>query len=71
MPSRYARSPIVQPAARARALTVQVAQRAARARLELLIVVPSIALVLLANQYRKEVFGLDVPVRILSPPSRS
>ena len=57
------RSPIVQPAARARALTVHAAHRAARARLELAIVVPLIAGLLLANEYRREIFGLDLPVR--------
>ena len=53
-------------AARARALTVQAAQKAARARIELAIVIPLIALVLLANEYRQEVFGLDLPVRIFT-----
>ena len=60
------RSPIVQPAARARALTVHAAHRAARARLELAVVVPLIAAVLIANEYRREVFGLDLPVRVFT-----
>jgi len=63
---RPARAPIAQPAARARALTVQAAQKAARARIELAIVIPLIAAVLLANEYRKEIFGLDVPVRVFT-----
>ena len=37
------KTPIVQPAARARALTVQAAQRASRARIELAVVIPLIA----------------------------
>ncbi len=53
-------------AARARALTVQAAQRSARARIELVLVVPLIAAVLLANEYRREVFGLDLPVRVFT-----
>jgi small conductance mechanosensitive channel len=61
-----ARAPITHPAARARALTAQAAQRSARARIELAIVVPLIAAVLLANEYREELFGLDEPVRALT-----
>jgi small-conductance mechanosensitive channel len=57
---------MVQPAARARALTVQAAQKAVRARIELAIVVPLIAGVLLANEYRRQIFGLDVPVRVFT-----
>jgi small conductance mechanosensitive channel len=63
---KRARGPIVPPAARARALTIQAAHRAARARLELAIVVPLIAAVLLANAYREEIFGLDMPVRAVT-----
>lgn len=62
--SAIAQSAIVQPAVRARALTVQVAHRAARARLELALVIPAIIAVLVAFRYRQEVFGLDLPVRI-------
>jgi hypothetical protein len=62
MPRFRNRAPIVQPAARARALTVQ----AARARIELAIVIPLIALVLLLNEYRQEIFGLDLPVRVFT-----
>jgi small conductance mechanosensitive channel len=57
---------MVQPAARARALTAQAAHMAARARIELAIVIPLIALVLLANEYREEIFGLDLPVRVFT-----
>jgi small conductance mechanosensitive channel len=63
---KRATGPMIQPAARARALTVQAAHKAARARLELAIVVPLIAAVLLANEYRQEIFGLDVPVRVFT-----
>ena len=66
MPRFRNRAPIVQPAARARALTVQAAHKAARARLELAIVIPLIARVLLANEYRQEIFGLDLPVRVFT-----
>ena len=37
-----------------------------RARLELALVVPLIAGVLLANEYRQEIFGLDMPVRVFT-----
>jgi small-conductance mechanosensitive channel len=57
---------MTHPAARARALTVQAAQRSARARIELAVVVPLIVAVLLANEYRQEVFGLDLPVRVFT-----
>jgi small conductance mechanosensitive channel len=63
---KRARTPIVQPAVRARALTVQAAHKAARARIELAVVVPLIAGVLLANEYREQIFGLDVPVRVFT-----
>ena len=63
---RRAKTPIVQPAVRARALTLQAAHRAAKARRELAIVVPLIALVLLAYVYREQVFGLDLPVRVVA-----
>ena len=53
-------------AARARALTIQAAQRSRRARIELALVVPLIAAVLLANEYRHELFGLDLPVRVVT-----
>jgi small conductance mechanosensitive channel len=63
---KRARGQIAEPAARARALTVQAAHRAARARVELAIVVPLIAAVLLANEYREEIFGLDMSVRVFT-----
>jgi small conductance mechanosensitive channel len=63
---RRARQPIVQPAARARALTLEAARRAKRARNELLLVVPLIVGILLAYNYREQVFGLDMPVRVIT-----
>jgi small conductance mechanosensitive channel len=60
------RPPIVQPAVRARALTLQAAHRASRARRELAIVIPLIAGVLLAYVYREDVFGVDLPVRVVA-----
>jgi small conductance mechanosensitive channel len=66
MPRFRSRATLVQPAARARALTVQAAQRSARARIELAIVIPLIALVLVLNEYRQEIFGLDLPVRVVT-----
>ncbi len=61
-----ARQPIVQPAARARALTIQAAQRASRARIELALVIPMIVAILFAYKYREQVFGLDTPVRVIT-----
>jgi small conductance mechanosensitive channel len=61
-----ARQPIVQPAARARALTLEAARRSKRARNELLLVVPLIVGILLAYNYREQVFGLDMPVRVIT-----
>jgi hypothetical protein len=45
---------------------VQAAHKAARARIELAIVIPLIAVLLLANEYRREIFGLDLPVRVFT-----
>jgi small conductance mechanosensitive channel len=65
MPRKFrASSPIVQPAVRARALTVQAAQRAARARVELIVVVPLIAALLALYHYREQVLGIDTPARV-------
>src|ERR687897_2144858 len=63
---RRRKTPMVQPAARARALTLQAAQRASRARMELAIVVPLIVGFLLLFHYREDVLGIDLPVRIVS-----
>jgi small-conductance mechanosensitive channel len=61
-----ARQPIVQPATRARALTFEAARRAKRARNELALVIPLIFGILLAYNYREQVFGLDMPVRVIT-----
>jgi small-conductance mechanosensitive channel len=57
---------MVQPAARARALTVQAAHRAASARKELALVIPLIVGILLAYNYREQIFGIDTPVRVVT-----
>jgi small conductance mechanosensitive channel len=49
---------------RARALTLQTAQRARRAGWELLIVGPLFGLILVAYLKREEIFGTDKPVRV-------
>jgi small conductance mechanosensitive channel len=50
--------------AKARSLTLQTAQRARRARRELLILLPLLAITVYAYVRRKELFGLDEPVRV-------
>ena len=52
------------PAARARTITLQMSERARRARWELLAVIPLIAGTILAYVYREELFGVDTPVRV-------
>jgi small conductance mechanosensitive channel len=51
------------PAHRARTMTLQTLQRARHARRELVLVVPLMAITLLAYVYRREFFGVDTPVR--------
>ena len=64
---RQLRKPnIPQVAPRARTLTLQTAQRARRARWELVIFTPLFALILVAYLERKEIFGLDTPIRVLA-----
>ncbi len=53
-----------QVAPRARHLTAQTAQAARRARWELLLVVPLFGLTLFAYIQRKQIFGVDTPVRV-------
>jgi small conductance mechanosensitive channel len=50
--------------ARARTLTLQTAQRARRAKRELLIIIPLLALTLYAYLRREELFGIDTPARV-------
>jgi small conductance mechanosensitive channel len=52
------------PAARARSLTLQTAQHARRARRELIVVVPLLAMTLYAYLRREQLFGVDTPVRV-------
>ena len=56
--------PMIAPAARARSLTVQTAQRARKAKVELLVIVPLIAATVFAYLRREELFGADTPVRV-------
>jgi small conductance mechanosensitive channel len=61
--SRF-RRPRFHTPARARSLTLQTAQRARRARRELLVVVPLLAVTLYFYLRREELFGVDTPVRV-------
>ena len=56
------RRPHVAP--RARSLTLQTAQRARRAKWELMLLVPMFALILLAYLERERIFGVDRPIRL-------
>jgi small conductance mechanosensitive channel len=49
---------------RARSLTLQTAERARRAKWELLVIVPLFALMVAAYIERERIFGVDTPVRI-------
>src|SRR5918998_3977736 len=49
---------------RARILTLQTAQKARRAKRELIVVVPLLAMTLYAYVRREELFGVDTPVRV-------
>src|SRR3712207_1423019 len=61
---RLRRPQIAHAHARARSLTVQTAQKARRAKRELIVIVPLLALTLYAYLRREELFGLDTPVRV-------
>ena len=52
------------PAARARSITLHTLQRARRARRELLVVVPLLALTIVAYIFREQIFGVDTPARV-------
>src|SRR3954451_13602626 len=56
--------PNLAPGARARSLTLQTAQRAQKARIELLVIVPLLVANVFAFVRREELFGLDTPVRV-------
>ena len=51
---------------RARHLTAKTGQAARRARLQLLVLVPAVAAIVAVYQSRREIFGTDVPVRVLT-----
>jgi small conductance mechanosensitive channel len=61
---RVRRQQLAQAPARARILTLQTAQRARRAKRELLVVVPLLALTVYAYLRREQLFGVDTPVRV-------
>lgn len=50
--------------ARARVLTLQATQKARKAKRELLVIIPLLALTVFAYVRREELFGLDEPVRV-------
>jgi small-conductance mechanosensitive channel len=52
--------------ARARTLTLQTAQKARRAKRELFILIPLLVLTLFAYLRREQLFGLDMPVRVVA-----
>jgi small conductance mechanosensitive channel len=61
---RLRRPHIAQAQARARSLTAHTAQKATRAKWELIVLIPLLALTLYAYLRREELFGLDTPVRV-------
>ncbi len=56
--------PTIAPAARARSLTLQTAQRAKQAKIELILVLPLLAATIFVYSRREALFGVDEPVRI-------
>ena len=56
--------PTLAPAARARSLTLQTAQRAKKAKVELLVIIPLMAATVVVYLRRQELFGADTPVRV-------
>jgi len=56
--------PAIAPATRARSLTIQTAQKAKQAKLELIVLVPLMAITVTAYLKREELFGADTPVRV-------
>ena len=61
---RLRRPHIADAPARARSLTLQTASTARRAKRELLVLVPLLAVTLYAYLRREELFGVDTPVRV-------
>src|SRR5215218_1228378 len=56
----------MMPAHRARTITLHTIQRARQARRELMLVVPLMALTIVAYLKREELFGVDTPVRVVA-----
>jgi small conductance mechanosensitive channel len=61
---RFRRPNMPLTSSRARSLTLQTAQKARRAKRELLIIVPLLTITLYAYFRREELFGVDTPVRV-------
>jgi small-conductance mechanosensitive channel len=59
-------NPLLRPSPLARQLRIQAVRRARRARWEALFLAPILVGVLWAYSHRKELFGVDLPVRIVS-----
>jgi small conductance mechanosensitive channel len=60
------RRPQLHAPTRARILTLQTAQHARRAKRELIVVVPLLAITLYAYLRREDLFGVDTPVRVVA-----
>ena len=63
---RSKETPLLRPSPLARQLRIQAVRRARRARFEALVITPLLVGVLWAYSHRKQLFGLDFPVRIVS-----
>ena len=61
-----ASKPLLRPSPLARQLRIQALRQARRARWEVVLLAPALAAVLWAYSQRKELFGVDLPVRIAS-----
>jgi small conductance mechanosensitive channel len=61
---RFRRPQLAHAPARARSLTLQTAQHARRAKRELVVLVPLLAMTLYAYLRREQLFGVDTPVRV-------
>ena len=63
---RSKETPLLRPSPLARQLRIQAVRRARRARFEALVITPLLVGVVWAYSHRKQLFGLDLPVRIVS-----
>jgi small conductance mechanosensitive channel len=59
-------SPLLRPSPLARQLRIQAVRQARRARWEVLLLAPALAAVMWAYSHREKLFGVDLPVRIVS-----